>query len=144
MTNTTKMPWMKEDYTATKRAFKKKLGIFDKDVAIEEQEEQVRMEEESERMMIELDERHERELEERWEDGYEEREMERQLEEAEQNRIEKEYEQRLAATHRIIEIEKAKNKNTITWEDAVTIIQTLVDERDNKIIKQAWERILQG
>ena len=144
MTNTTRMPWMRKDYTETKRAFKKRLGIFDKDVAIEEQEEQVRMEEESERMMIELDERHERELEERWEDGYEEREMERQLEEAEQNRIEKEYEQRLAATHRIIEIEKAKNKNTITWEDAVTIIQTLVDERDNKIIKQAWERILQG
>ena len=144
MTNTTKMPWMKEDYTATKRAFKKKLGLFDKDVAIEEQEEQVRMEEESERMLIELDERHEKQLEEQWEDGYEEREMERQLEEAEQNRIEKEYEQRLAATHRIIEIEKAKNKNTITWEDAVTIIQTLVDERDNKIIKQAWERILQG
>ena len=138
------MPWMKEDYTATKRAFKKRLGIFDKDVAIEEQEEQVRMEEEAERMMIELDERHERESEERWEDGYEEREMERQLEEAEQNRIEKEYEQRLAATHRIIEIEKAKNKNTITWEDAVTIIQTLVNERDNKVIKRAWERILQG
>ena len=144
MTNTTRMPWMKEDYTATKRAFKKKLGLFDKDVAIEELQEQVRMEEESERMMIELDERHEKQLEEQWEDGYEEREMERQLEEAEQNRIEKEYEQRLAATHRIIEIEKAKNKNTITWEDAVTIIQTLVDERDNKIIKQAWERILQG
>ena len=41
-------------------------------------------------------------------------------------------------------LEKAKNKNTITWEDAVTIIQTLVDERDNKITKQAWERILQG
>ena len=42
MTNTTRMPWMKEDYTATKRAFKKRLGIFDKDVAIEEQ---ARMEE---------------------------------------------------------------------------------------------------
>ena len=144
MTNTTRMPWMKEDYTATKRAFKKRLGIFDKDVAIEEQEKEARIEEEAERILTERDERHERELEEQWEDGYEEREMERQLENQEQDRIEKEYEQRLAATHRIIEIEKAKNKNTITWEDAVTIIQTLVDERDNKIIKQAWERILQG
>jgi len=38
MTNTTKMPWLREDYTATKRAFKKRLGLFDKDVAIEEQE----------------------------------------------------------------------------------------------------------
>ena len=85
MTNTTRMPWMRKDYTETKRAFKKRLGIFDKDVAIEEQ---VRMEEESERMLIELDERHEKQLEEQWEDGYE--------------------------------------------------------ERDNKIIKQAWERILQG
>ena len=44
MTNTTRMPWMKEDYTATKRAFRKKLGLFDKDVAIEEQ---ARMEEEA-------------------------------------------------------------------------------------------------
>ena len=39
MTNITRMPWMKKDYTATKRAFKKRLGIFDKDVAFEEQEE---------------------------------------------------------------------------------------------------------
>ena len=36
MTNTTRMPWMKEDYTETKRAFKKRLGLFDKDEAIEE------------------------------------------------------------------------------------------------------------
>ena len=43
MTNTTRMPWMKEDYTATKRAFKKRLGIFDKDVAIEEKEKEARM-----------------------------------------------------------------------------------------------------
>ena len=128
------MPWMRKDYTETKRAFKKRLGIFDKDVAIEEQ---VRMEEESERMLIELDERHEKQLEEQWEDGYEEREMERQLENQEQDRIEGDHEQRLLE-------EASENKNTITWEDAVTIIQTLVDERDNKIIKQAWERILQG
>ena len=160
MTNTTRMPWMKEDYTATKRAFKKRLGIFDKDVAIEEQEKEARIEEEAERILTERDERHERELEEQWEDGYEEREMERRLENQEQDRIEGDYEQRLleeaserqgtitdailTATQRIIEIEKAKNKNTITWEDAVTIIQTLVNERDNKITKQAWERILQG
>ena len=36
-----------------------------------------------------------------------------------------------------------------SWEDAVTLIQKLVDEREdygegNKIIKQAWKRILQG
>ena len=41
------MPWMKKDYTETKRAFKKRLGIFDKDVAIEEQEKEARMEEEA-------------------------------------------------------------------------------------------------
>ena len=133
---------MKKDYTATKRAFKKKLGLFDKDVAIEEQEEQVRMEEESERMMIELDERHERELEKQWEDGYEEREMERRLENQEQDRIEGDHEQRLL--EEASERQGTINKNTITWEDAVTIIQTLVDERDNKITKQAWKRILQG
>ena len=137
MTNTTRMPWMKEDYTATKRAFKKRLGIFDKDVAIEEQEEQVRMEEESERMLIELDERHEKQLEEQWEDGYEEREMERRLENQEQDRIEGDYEQRLLE-------EASENKNTIAWKDAIRIIQMLVNERDNKVIKRAWERILQG
>ena len=137
MTNTTRMPWMKEDYTATKRAFKKRLGIFDKDVAIEEQEKEARMEEEAERILTERDERHERELEEQWEDGYEEREMERQLENQEQDRIEGDHEQRLLE-------EASENKNTITWEDAVTIIQTLVNERDNKITKQAWARILQG
>ena len=128
MTNTTRMPWMKEDYTATKRAFRKKLGLFDKDVAIEEQEEQVRMEEESERMLIELDERHEKQLEEQWEDGYEEREMERRLENQEQRLLE----------------EASENKNTIAWKDAIRIIQMLVNERDNKVIKRAWERILQG
>ena len=47
MTNITRMPWMKKDYTETKRAFKKRLGIFDKDVAIEEQEKEARMEEEA-------------------------------------------------------------------------------------------------
>ena len=82
MTNTTRMPWMKEDYTATKRAFRKKLGLFDKDVAIEEQ---ARMEEEA-----------------------------------------------------------SENKNTMAWKDAIRIIQMLVNERDNKVIKRAWERILQG
>ena len=141
MTNTTKMPWMKEDYTATKRAFKKKLGIFDKDVAIEEQEEQVRMEEESERMLIELDERHEKQLEEQWEDGYEEREMERRLENQEQRLLE----------------EASENKNTMAWKDAIRIIQMLVFDhcnnavgqsddwaKSNEEIKQAWERILQG
>ena len=86
------MPWLREDYTATKRAFKKRLGLFDKDAAIEELNEQVRMEEEAERMMIERDERHERELEEQWEDGYEEREMERQIEEQEQYRVGKRWE----------------------------------------------------
>ena len=141
MTNTTRMPWMKEDYTATKRAFKKRLGIFDKDVAIEEQEEQVRMEEESERMLIELDERHEKQLEEQWEDGYEEREMERRLENQEQRLLE-------AAS---------ENKNTMAWKDAIRIIQMLVFDhcnnavgqsddwaKSNEEIKQAWERILQG
>jgi len=135
------MPWMKEDYTATKRAFKKRLGIFDKDVAIEEQEEQVRMEEESERMLIELDERHEKQLEEQWEDGYEEREMERRLENQEQRLLE-------AAS---------ENKNTMAWKDAIRIIQMLVFDhcnnaigqsddwaKSNEEIKQAWERILQG
>ena len=100
------------------------------------------MEEESERMMIELDERHERELEKQWEDGYEEREMERRLENQEQDRIEGDHEQRLL--EEASERQGTINKNTITWEDAVTIIQTLVDERDNKITKQAWKRILQG
>ena len=137
MTNTTRMPWMKEDYTATKRAFKKRLGIFDKDVAIEEQEKEARMEEEAERILTERDERHERELEEQWEDGYEEREMERQLENQEQDRIEGDYEQRLLE-------EASENKNTMAWKDAIRIIQMLVNERDNKVIKRAWERILQG
>ena len=137
MTNTTRMPWMKEDYTATKRAFKKRLGIFDKDVAIEEQEKEARMEEEAERILTERDERHERELEEQWEDGYEEREMERRLENQEQDRIEGDYEQRLLE-------EASENKNTMAWKDAIRIIQMLVNERDNKVIKRAWERILQG
>ena len=147
MTNTTRMPWMKEDYTETKRAFKKRLGIFDKDVAIEEQ---VRMEEESERMMIELDERHEKQLEEQWEDGYEEREMERRLENQEQDRIEGDHEQRLLEA-------ASENKNTMAWKDAIRIIQMLVFDhcnnavgqsddwaKSNEEIKQAWERILQG
>ena len=137
MTNTTRMPWMKEDYTATKRAFKKRLGIFDKDVAIEEQEKEARMEEEAERILTERDERHERELEEQWEDGYEEREMERRLENQEQDRIEGDHEQRLLEA-------ASENKNTMAWKDAIRIIQMLVNERDNKIIKRAWERILQG
>jgi len=137
MTNTTRMPWMKEDYTETKRAFKKRLGIFDKDVAIEEQEKEARIEEEAERILTERDERHERELEEQWEDGYEEREMERRLENQEQDRIEGDYEQRLLE-------EASENKNTIAWKDAIRIIQMLVNERDNKVIKRAWERILQG
>ena len=141
MTNITRMPWMKKDYTETKRAFKKRLGIFDKDVAIEEQEEQVRMEEESERMLIELDERHEKQLEEQWEDGYEEREMERRLENQEQRLLE----------------EASENKNTMAWKDAIRIIQMLVFDhcnnavgqsddwaKSNEEIKQAWERILQG
>ena len=141
MTNTTRMPWMRKDYTETKRAFKKRLGIFDKDVAIEEQEEQVRMEEESERMLIELDERHEKQLEEQWEDGYEEREMERRLENQEQRLLE----------------EASENKNTMAWKDAIRIIQMLVFDhcnnavgqsddwaKSNEEIKQAWERILQG
>ena len=78
MTNTSKMPWLKEDYTVRK-------------------------------------EKRDR-TEKRWED------------------------------FSIAEIEKeeSENKNTMTWKDAVTIIQMLVNEKDNKIIKQAWERILQG
>ena len=141
MTNTTRMPWMKEDYTETKRAFKKRLGIFDKDVAIEEQEKEARMEEEAERILTERDERHERELEEQWEDGYEEREMERRLENQEQRLLE----------------EASENKNTMAWKDAIRIIQMLVFDhcnnavgqsddwaKSNEEIKQAWERILQG
>ena len=169
----------------TKRAFKKRLGLFDKDVAIEELDEQVRMEEEAERILIELDERHERELEEQWEEDYEEREMERRLEEAEIERqieeqeqyrvgkrwedfsiaeIEKEYKQRLLEeasekqgtlmTNILVSDEPITSKMPLekplpSWEDAVKIIQTLVDEREdygegNKIIKQAWERILRG
>ena len=137
MTNITRMPWMRKDYTETKRAFKKRLGIFDKDVAIEEQEKEARIEEEAERILTERDERHERKLEEQWEDGYEEREMERRLENQEQDRIEGDYEQRLLE-------EASENKNTIAWKDAIRIIQMLVNERDNKVIKRAWERILQG
>mgnify|MGYP003136589584 CR=1 FL=1 len=53
MTNITRMPWMKEDYTATKRAFKKKLGLFDKDVAIEELQEQIRIEGDHEQRLLE-------------------------------------------------------------------------------------------
>ena len=128
---------MRKDYTETKRAFKKRLGIFDKDVAIEEQEKEARIEEEAERILTERDERHERKLEEQWEDGYEEREMERRLENQEQDRIEGDYEQRLLE-------EASENKNTIAWKDAIRIIQMLVNERDNKVIKRAWERILQG
>ena len=86
MTNTSKMPWLKEDYTKTKRAFKKRLGLFDKDVAIEElgkeYEEQSRMEDELHSWWEELDERHERE-------------MERRLENQEQDRIEEDHAQRL-------------------------------------------------
>ena len=145
-----------ENYYAAKRAFKKKFGLFDKDVAIEELDEQVRMEEEAERMMIERDEQRERELESRWEEDYEEREMERrheeaeierQIEEQEQYRIEKRWED-----FSIAEIEKEYKQNSeaqMPWSKAIRIIQTLVDEREdygegNKIIKQAWARILQG
>jgi hypothetical protein len=115
MTNTTKMPWLREDYTATKRAFKKRLGLFDKDAAIEELNEQVRMEEEAERMMIERDERHERELEEQWEDGYEEREMERRQEEAEIERQIEEQEE--AEIERQIEEEQEQYRVGKRWED---------------------------
>jgi hypothetical protein len=79
MTNTSKMPWLKEDYTVRK-------------------------------------EKRDR-TEKRWED------------------------------FSIAEIEKEYKQNSETqmpWDKAVRIIQTLVDERDNKIIKQAWERILRG
>ena len=156
MTNTSKMPWLKEDYTKTKRAFKKRLGLFDKDVAIEELNEQVRMEEEAERILIELDERHERELEEQWEEDYEEREMEQRLEEAEiERQIEEQEQYRVGKRWEdfsIAEIEKEYKQNSeaqMPWSKAVKIIQTLVDEREdygegNKIIKQAWERILRG
>jgi hypothetical protein len=56
MTNTINPFWLKKDYT--KRAFKKRLGLFDKDVAIEELEEQVRMEmeEEEEQLLIDWNE----------------------------------------------------------------------------------------
>ena len=166
MTNTTRMPWMKEDYTATKRAFKKRLGIFDKDVAIEEQEKEARIEEEAERILTERDERHERELEEQWEDGYEEREMERRLENQEQDRIEGDYEQRLLEeaserqgmlmTNILVSDEPITSKMPLetplpSWEEAVRVIQKtidlgilLVDEKEEKKIKQAWKRILQG
>ena len=103
MDNTPKMPWLSEAYIATKRAFKKRLGLFDKDVVVEEYEE------------------HERELEEDYEDyeAYEETEMERRHEEAgverqieqeqgqEQYRVEKRWED-----FSIAEIEKEyKQKN---------------------------------
>ena len=163
MINTTKMPWLREDYTVDKRAFKKRLGLFDKDVAIEEQEKEARMEEKAERILTERDEQHERELEEQWEDGYEERETERRLEEEEQDRIEEDHEQKLLEeaserqgtlmTNILVSDEPITSKMPLekplpSWEDAVTLIQKLVDEREdygegNKIIKQAWARILQ-
>ena len=31
-----------------------------------------------------------------------------------------------------------------SWEEAVRVIQAVVDEKEDKKIKQAWERILQG
>jgi hypothetical protein len=75
MTNTTRMPWMKEDYTETKRAFKKRLGLFDKDEAIEElaaeQTEEDWLELEAEQILMERDEQHQIKLgfrKKRWED----------------------------------------------------------------------------
>ena len=67
--------------------------------------------------------------------------------EEEQDRIEKRWED-----FSIAEIEKEYKQNSETqmpWSKAVRIIQTLVDEREdygegNKIIKQAWARILRG
>ena len=168
MTNITRMPWMKKDYTATKRAFKKRLGIFDKDVALEEQEEA----REAERILqkyefpIERDEQHERELERQWEDGHEEREMERRLENQEQDRIEGDQDQRLLEeaserqgmlmTNILVSDEPITSKMPLetplpSWEEAVRVIQKtidlgilLVDEKEEKKIKQAWKRILQG
>ena len=158
MTNTTKwyMTNAIENYYTAKRAFKKRLDLFDKDAAIEELNEQVRMEEESERILLERDEQHERELESRWEEDYEEREMERRLEEAEiERQIEEQEQYRVGKRWEdfsIAEIEKEYKQNSeaqMPWSKAVKIIQTLVDEREdygegNKIIKQAWARILRG
>jgi hypothetical protein len=31
-----------------------------------------------------------------------------------------------------------------SWEEAVRVIQAVVDEKEDEKIKQAWERILQG
>ena len=67
--------------------------------------------------------------------------------EEEQDRIEKRWED-----FSIAEIEKEYKQNLeaqMPWSKAVKIIQTLVDEREdygegNKIIKQAWARILRG
>ena len=89
MDNTPKMPWLSEAYIAIKRAFKKRLGLFDKDVVVEEYEEQAQTEDEFSSWLEGLDEQHERELEEDYED-YEETEIERQHEEAE---IERQIEQ---------------------------------------------------
>ena len=35
-------------------------------------------------------------------------------------------------------------RKLMTWKEAVRVIQTLVDEKNNKRTKQAWDRILQG
>ena len=122
MTNITRMPWMRKDYTATKRAFKKKLGLFDKDVAIEELQEQIRIEAEEER----------------------------RLENQEQDRIEGDHEQRLleAASEnkntmawkdaiRIIQMLVFDHCNN-------AVGQSDDWAKSNEEIKQAWERILQG
>tara|TARA_R110000782_G_scaffold37918_1_gene89454 strand:+ start:14 stop:367 length:354 start_codon:yes stop_codon:yes gene_type:complete len=87
------MPWLSKNYIAAKRAFKKRLGLFDKDVVIEEYEEQAQTEDEFSSWLEGLDEQHEIELEESYA-AYEETEMERQHEEAEiERQIEQEQEQ---------------------------------------------------
>jgi len=141
-----------ENYYAVKRAFKKRLGLFDKDVAIEElaaqQTEDDWLELEAEQILMERDEQHHIKSgfhKNRWEEDYAWKEKLRQLEERGQvekrwedfsiTEIEKEYKQNL---------EEQNSNELMPFHQAAKIISTLVDERNNKIITRAWERILRG
>ena len=110
------MPWLSKNYIAAKRAFKKRLGLFDKDVVIEEYEEQAQTEDEFSSWLEGLDEQHEIELEESYA-AYEETEIERQHEEAEIERQIEDQEQ--AAIERQIEQEQEQEQYRVEkrWED---------------------------
>lgn len=141
-----------ENYYAVKRAFKKRLGLFDKDEAIEElaaeQTEEDWLELEAEQILMERDEQHHIKSgfhKNRWGEDYAWKEKLRQLEE--RGQVEKRWED-----FSIAEIEKEYKQNSeeqnshelMPFHQAAKIISTLVDERDNKIITRAWERILRG